>query len=388
MNDIEYQWIDTDHDLAQLCQSLSQQTAIAIDTEFVRTRTYFAHIGLLQVADKHGVYLIDPLSIKKIKPFADILTNPDIVKVIHACSEDLEVFHYAFGVFPMNIFDTQVAAGFAGYGSSIGYANLIRTIKDIDIPKHETRSDWLQRPLSDAQLRYAALDVEYLLDVHALLVGQLQQKQRVSWVESDCVGIIDKLRYTEHEETYFLRIKSAWKLQRDQLAVLKAVCRWRERLAREQDKTRSHIIKDTSVYDIALKLPLDVKQLKRIQDISYRFVDEYYKPLLSLIVDTLDDQADYPDMLDRPLSSAQTALLKKLKAYVGEIAQRLDLPQELLVRKKDYEMLIRSNVAGVYELPSSLTDWRQAVVGDALLHFLQPELSPATSLLVTTNGDS
>lgn len=378
MNPIDFQWIDTDDALAQLCVSLSQQTAIAIDTEFVRTRTYFAHIGLLQVADSHGVYLIDPLTIKNTQPFADILTNPSIVKVIHACSEDLEVFHHAFGVYPVNIFDTQVAAGFAGYGASIGYANLIRTIKEIDIPKHETRSDWLQRPLSDAQLRYAALDVEYLLDVYALLLEQLQSKQRLAWVEADCAALVDKLRDTDHEATYFLRIKSAWKLQRDQLAVLKAVCRWRERLAREQDKTRSHIIKDTSLFDIAFKLPLDIKQLKRIQDISYRFVEEYHKSLIALINNTLDDQADYPDVLDRPLNTAQTALLKTLKVKVSELAQHLDLPQELLVRKKDYEMLIRSKATGNYQLPSTLMGWRKTVVGDALLHFLQ-QSTPAVT---------
>ena len=374
MNTADVQWIDNDRALRELCDSLAQQTAIALDTEFVRTRTYFPHIGLLQIADAQGIYLIDPLQIKEIKPFANILTNPNIVKVVHACSEDLEVFHHAFGVYPLNIFDTQIAAGFAGYGASIGYANLVREVKDFEIPKQETRSDWLQRPLSDAQLRYAALDVEYLLEIYSLLVEKLQQFERLSWAQTDSQTMVTKLQETSHEDTYFLRIKSAWKLKKDQLAVLMAVCRWRERLARKLDKTRSHIIKDTSLYDIAHKLPMDAKQLKRIQDISFRFVDEYGREVVELIIDTLDDQADYPEPLSKPLSIQQTSQLKQLKSAVGCIAKSLDLPQELLVRKKDYEALLRSKYQGdetsQYELPESLCNWRQSVVGDVLLQVL------------------
>ncbi|MFT6202246.1 MAG: ribonuclease D, partial [Candidatus Endobugula sp.] len=235
---IEYQWIDTDAALAKLCEQLSQQSAIALDTEFVRTRTYYPHIGLLQIADAHGVYLIDPLAITKTQPMADVLTNPNVVKVVHACSEDLEVFRHAFGVFPESLFDTQVAAGFAGFGSSIGYANLMREMKQIDIPKQETRSDWLQRPLSDAQLRYAALDVEYLLEIHRELSATLQAQQRAEWVQSDCQRMIDKLRNTDHEDIYYQRIKTAWKLEADQLTVLANICRWREVEAKQQDVPR------------------------------------------------------------------------------------------------------------------------------------------------------
>jgi ribonuclease D len=376
---IDYQWIETDRALAQLCESLAQQPAIAVDTEFVRTRTYYAHIGLLQIADKNGVYLIDPLSINNMQPFADILINPKVIKVIHACSEDLEVFQYAFGVLPTALFDTQIAAGFASYGSSIGYANLLRSVKEIDIPKHETRSDWLQRPLSDAQLNYAALDVVYLLSLYDTLVAKLTSLQRLSWVESDCVAIVDKLRYTNHEEAYFQRIHSAWKLHPDQLAVLKAVCRWRERQARDRDLPRGRVLKDTSVFDIALKLPMDIQQLKRIQDMHHRFVEEYGQHLLTLIIDTLDDQADYPERLPQPLTIEQNKILKQLKQSIAKIAETIDVPQELLVRKKDYEALIRLNSQNnqVFQLPHALMDWRQAIVGETLLAGLQATLGNA-----------
>jgi ribonuclease D len=367
--DITYQWIDSDAALAELCKSLSTQSAIALDTEFVRTRTYYPHIGLLQIADKNGVYLIDPLAIDNAQPMADVLTNPAIVKVVHACSEDLEVFHYAFGVLPESLFDTQVAAGFAGYGASIGYANLLREIKHIDIPKQETRSDWLQRPLSDAQLRYAALDVEYLLEIYRGLVAKLQQQQRLLWVESDCQGMINKLRNTHHENTYYTRVKSAWKLDAEQLTVLAAICRWREGQAKKNDVPRSRIVKDVSLFDIALKLPMDMQQLKRIQEISPRFLDVLGKEFLTVVIETLNDTGYYKEPLDRPLTSAQNTTLKSLKAEVRQVAESLDLPPELLVRKKDYEALIRS--APRYYLPESLRDWRQEIIGDRLLQKVQ-----------------
>lgn len=366
--DIDYQWIETDAALVELCQHLATQPAIALDTEFVRTRTYYPHIGLLQIADQHGVYLIDPLAVSNTQVIADILKNPNIVKVVHACSEDLEVFQHAFGVLPESLFDTQIAAGFAGFGSSIGYANLLREVKQIDIPKQETRSDWLQRPLSDAQLRYAALDVEYLLEIYHGLTDQLRELGRLSWAEADCLAIVNKLRNTHHENTYYKRIKSAWKLDPEQLTVLAAVCRWREERAKQKDLPRGRILKDPTLFDIASKLPMDRSQLLRIQDMPSRFVETSGNELLTVIIDTLNDNGYYKEPLDRPLTPEQNATFKQLKAIVRQEAETLSLPPELLVRKKDYEALIRS--APKYYLPESLTTWRQAVIGDRLLQYI------------------
>ncbi len=374
MHTVEYQWIDNNLALAQLCERLSQQEAIALDTEFVRSRTYFPHVGLLQIADTEGVYLIDPLAIDDTQPFANLLQNPKVVKVVHACSEDLEVFQHAFGVLPVALFDTQIAAGFAGYGVSIGYANLLRVMEDIDIPKHETRSDWLQRPLSDSQLSYAALDVVYLLTIYKKLSKDLQAKQRLSWVESDCIAIVDKLKNTHHQEQYYLRVKSAWKLNPKQLSVLKALCAWREDQAQERDVPRSRVIKDSSLYDIAVKLPQSVAQLKPIKELFRDVINESGETLVAIIEQSSTNVDDYPAALPRPLSIEQTAVLKKLKQTVRTIAESLDVPQELLARKKDYEALIRSasdTANPQYTLPSSLTDWRETVVGTSLLDCLQ-----------------
>lgn len=367
------QWIADDQALATLCQQLQQQTVIAVDTEFARSRTYYPHIGLLQIADAQGIYLVDPLAIKQREPFADILTNPAITKVVHSASEDLEVFVHAFGVLPQSLFDTQIAAAFTGFGPSIGYANLLRELKGIDIPKQETRSDWLQRPLSDAQISYAALDVAYLLEIYHLLVTELQHLQRLEWAQADSDALVSKQRDSKSAETYYQRIKLAWKLKPQQLAVLKQLCCWREHQARAQDVPRSRIIKDNHLHDIALRLPKSHKQLQAIRGIPARLIETMADQWLLMIEEALSEanENSYPLRLPGPLSLSQTEKLKQLKHTVATIAQSLNLPQELLVRKKDYTALLQSrDHSDNYQLPHTLHGWRQAVVGDALLSCL------------------
>ena len=372
-------WINDAQALEALCQQLQQQSVIALDTEFARSRTYYPHIGLLQIADPQGIYLIDPLAIDERKAFVEVLLNPDIVKVVHSASEDLEVFEHAFGVLPTSLFDTQIAAAFAGFGPSIGYANLLRELKGIDIPKQETRSDWLQRPLSDAQITYAALDVAYLLEVYQLLNKELEHLQRLEWVCADSTALVEKQRGNNHPETYYQRIKLAWKLKPKQLAVLKQLCHWRELQALSQDVPRGRIIKDNSLYEIAMRLPRNHKQLQAIRDIPSGVLESSASEWLSMIEAVVHDETDscqYPPRLPGPLNVPQTELLKQLKRIVATIAESLNLPQELLVRKKDYTALLHSlnpssKEEGACQLPNTLKGWRKDVVGQALLSYLQ-----------------
>lgn len=159
-------WIEQDTELAELCQRWRQQAAIAVDTEFMRTSTFYPIAGLIQIGDGKGCYLIDPLAIQDFTPLRDLLLDESVTKVLHSCSEDLVVFQRLLGIVPAPLFDTQIAAAFAGYGFSLGYAGLVKAVLNTEIPKEETRSDWLQRPLSVAQLKYAALDVAHMLIVY------------------------------------------------------------------------------------------------------------------------------------------------------------------------------------------------------------------------------
>ena len=167
-------WVDDKATLDSLCASWMQQARIAIDTEFMRSSTYYPHAGLIQVGDGKGCYLIDPLAIDDLSSLAVLMTHPATVKVIHSCSEDLEVFRFLLGVVPSPLMDTQIAAAYANMGFSLGYAALINDQLGIALDKGETRSDWMQRPLSQSQLHYAALDVAYLLIVYGKILVALK----------------------------------------------------------------------------------------------------------------------------------------------------------------------------------------------------------------------
>lgn len=369
-----FEWIDSDKRFAQLCASLNEQQAIAIDTEFVRTSTFYPIAGLIQIADPYGIYLIDPLAIKNPEPLAQVFQNPQVVKVIHACLEDLEVFKCFTGVVPVSIFDTQIAAAFAGFGASIGYAKLIESIESVTVPKQETRSNWLQRPLSAAQLKYAALDVEHLLGVYSVLMDTLESKNRLDWVESDCELLTTNFGANSQVDAYFLKIKSAWKLKPRQLAVLQVLCEWREHEARKLDVPRSRVLKDHTLLEIAMSLPKTIEQLARMQDFWRSAIEKYGEHIMALIKQRLNSVEPLPRVLDPPLDGKRMALFKNIKQYIKTIAESLDMPPEWLARKKDIEYIVRSEQkTGQYELPSTLLDWRKEVIGQPLLSYLEQD---------------
>ena len=168
-----FQMIIDQNDLPDLLTQWSKASHLAIDTEFIRTNTFLAKPGLIQIADQHGVYLIDPLAITDLSGLVSILENPDIIKVMHAMSEDVDLLFHSLGARINRVFDTQIAAAFAGIGASLGYQNLVMQVLNVTLDKGETRSDWLQRPLSDSQLSYAAMDVVYLMKLYEALTPKL-----------------------------------------------------------------------------------------------------------------------------------------------------------------------------------------------------------------------
>ena len=369
-----FEWVDNGQRLSILVDQWRQQRVIALDTEFIRSRTFFPKIGLLQVADAQGIYLIDPLSIVDIQPLQSVLQDTQVIKVLHSCSEDLDVFQHYLSVLPTPLFDTQIAAAFAGYGASIGYANLVNTLQGDSIPKQETRSDWLQRPLSQSQLEYAALDVDALLPIYRQLVADLNKQQRLSWVETECQQLLHKYEVGEAFSQYYRRVKSAWKLQPHQLFVLQNLCAWREQQVRQLDIPRSRLIKDATLWEIAKTTPSNLKALKRIRDIHPRFIEKYGVHCLKVIQESLDNPTEYPEAIPLPLAAEQMDLFKRLKSKVVAIAEALKIPPEFLARKKDLELLVRSVQGSSMTLPQSLQGWRDEIIGQPLLDLMKEQL--------------
>lgn len=343
--------------------------AIALDTEFVRTNTYYAKLGLVQIYDGEQARLLDPLQPDLQAPLAAIMEDAKLVKVLHSCSEDIQILQSYCGVEIVNVFDTQIAAAMSGFGFSLSYQKLVESICGVQLPKDATRSDWLQRPLADAQLDYAALDVIYLLDVYARLRAQLERNQRLSWLQEDCEQLLAQVQTDVVQDELYLRVKVAWQLNPQELHILRALCSWREQQAIQRNKPRNWIVSDRAFVALAKRQPTALVELSAIDDLSSHAIKRYGKTLLELIERCAADGASlYPSVLPKPLGRGQNALLKKLKALVRDKAEQLGVAPEVIVRKKDYEQLLRNAESEVSELAaSSLPGWRHAIIGAELV---------------------
>ncbi len=375
---IDIHWILDDASLAQHCAAWRRLPFVALDTEFMRVDTFYPIAGLVQVSEGERAYLIDPLRIGDWTAFAQLLEDPALIKVLHACSEDLEVFQRLTGSLPEPLFDTQLAAGYLDLGFSMGYSRLVQAVLEIELPKGETRSDWLQRPLSPTQVSYAAEDVVHLAAVYRALQGRLSE-QKQAWVLDDGAELVANLRRDVEPESLYRESKLGWKLSRQQLAVLRALYAWRECEARARNQPRNRIIREQSLWPLARSQPDNLVALARIEDMHPRTVRQDGKALLELIANAAaTPPADWPEPLPEPLPVEASALLKKLRAVGQRQAERLGIAPELMLRKKILEALLKSGYPdGPYQLPDSLRGWRRELMGQALLDCLASEGDPA-----------
>ncbi|SEA34695.1 ribonuclease D [Microbulbifer marinus] len=358
-------WIDSDDQLAELCARWRQQNAVALDTEFMRSRTFYPQPALVQVGDGERCYLIDNLAVENLQPLRELLLDTGVTKIMHSCSEDLETLERLLGAIPEPIFDTQIAAALTGMGAGLGYAATVKELLNIDLPKSETRSDWLQRPLSDAQKNYAALDVAWLPLLYGVLVKRLREQERLEWLQEDCTALVTAARSPQPPELYYQRVKGAWRLRGKQLAALQDLCAWREREARLRDVPRNHLLKENVCMNLAQQLPQHKATLVQ-PGLEGRALREHGDTLLQIIARAAERE-DAPPRLPQPLSRREGEWLKLLRQEVNAIAELENLPAEILVRKKELEALVQ---APRPELQGRLAGWRGEVIGKPLLELL------------------
>ena len=367
----DYHWVADSGTLAGLCRDWQYSPVLALDTEFIRTDTFYPRPGLLQCSVGADCYLLDPLAIDDFAPLAELFQDPDITKVLHAPGEDLEVFDRLLGVLPSPLLDTQVGAALAGHDFSLSYQRLCETLLGETVEKGETRSDWLQRPLTPGQCHYAALDVAWLPQLAAQLQRQLADLGRLSWWEEEGELALAGYRQLPAPEQYYRKVKGAWRLDALGLAVLAAVITWREYRARERNIPRSWLLKDSLALDIAERRPQQLDQLRAL-GVAPKTLQREGETLLKVIHQALALPADQrPPALAEPLPRALAPLLKALKKCARERAGALQLPLEILVRNRDYEALLQDWQPGrPVTLPPSLQGWRRPVVADALVAIL------------------
>ncbi|WP_158269367.1 ribonuclease D [Saccharospirillum sp. MSK14-1] len=371
-------WIAGDSALAEACQLWSSADVLALDTEFVRTETYFARLGLIQVALDGRCSLIDPLTISDWSALVEILENPAIIKVFHSLSEDAEVLLNSTGARVAPVFDTQIAAALANHDLQMGFARLVAAEFDVQLPKEATRSDWLKRPLDAVQCEYAAADVYWLEKLFNRLAPALRDQKRFDWVVEDSNRAAADSLPTD-PAVYYLRLRGAWKLKGERLMALQQLAQWRELQAREQDVNRSRILSDAEIIQVADTMPTSLAALGNLKGLHPRKVRLFGDAILNIL-----DQAkaspreQWPARVPGPLPVAQADLMRDLKTHLGELAEQLSVPVEVLARRKQLEALVRSGYPqGEYQVPAPLQGWRQSLVAEPLVQYLEEQRDAA-----------
>jgi ribonuclease D len=364
---MSWQLVESDAALAELLGRFADCEAVMVDTEFMRRNTFYPQVALLQLCfanagdDEPVAWLVDPLRIEDTWQLRELFVRPGIIKVLHSASEDLEVFQRWLGVLPTPLFDTQRAAALLNVGFGMGYRALVGDITGVDLPKGEQRSDWLRRPLTQSQCEYAAQDVSYLLPVWRELHSKAIECERMDWILAD--GFDAVTAASAEGEGYHTRIKSAWKLDRRQLAALAAICRWREQVARERDKPRSWIIDDKTCLELARRNPRNVHQLRALE-LPPPVLRRYAEQLLDILAaQGALPEGSLPARLPQPLDARQRDALKRLKARGRDLAGELAMAPEILLPGKDYELLLREDAGEDIAVPAYWLGWRgEAVV--------------------------
>ena len=348
--------------LRTLVDAWPPAAGIALDTEFVRERTYYPRLCLVQVAAADRLALIDPLAIADARALVAPLIDPTRPKLLHAARQDVEALLPLTGKPLAPVFDTQLAAALLGFASQVGYAELVRQLLGVELAKGHARTDWARRPLSPEQLAYAADDVRYLPALAALLDERLAAAGRSGWMEEESAALTDLSLYRVEPAEAWRRLKGLERLQPAVQRAIRALARWREDRAMERDLPRGWVLPDAALYDIAQARPRTREDLSRIGSVPRATADRAAGDILK----ALSDESDVPDdpiVDDGPRAgSEQRRRFRALQQRVLSIAGELAIQPEVLATRRDLTALLR----GERELPV-LTGWRRSVIGEPLL---------------------
>lgn len=367
---VNYQIITQLNDLQRVCLAARDADLVMLDTEFVRVRTFYPQLGLIQLYDGENLSLIDPLAFDDMAPFVELLQDVSVLKVLHACGEDLEVFHNAFGCVPFPMVDTQVMAAFLGHGLSTGFAALVNEFVGVELDKSESRTDWLARPLSQKQLDYAAADVFYLLPMYQQLLEKVTQAGWWDAAQQESeLFTVKRIKNTNPEFAY-LDLKGAWQLSPKQLAILKPLATWRYEEAVRRDLALNFVVKEADLLTIA-RLGLTNPNRMIEEGADPRGIRRHSDKIIALVKAGQQISADqYPPQIE-PLMDypGYKQLFKKLKDEVKAVSQTTGLATEFLASKKQLNQLLSwvwKKERNPEKLPDVMQGWRLPILGEKL----------------------
>ena len=331
---MDYQIITTGEGLTDWLATLADGP-LALDTEFVRTRTYYPLLGLFQIFDGHQLALVDPVAISDLSALWQQLHTPERVSVLHAASEDLELIHHQSGAMPAKVHDTQLALAFCGHGMSMGFNAMTQLLLGVELEKDQARTDWLARPLTPRQLDYAAADVHYLMPCYVKLLQQLEANGRLAWFEEECAALVARRQAQSRADEAYRDVGNAWQLGRRELAVLRTLCAWREGEAQRRNLALNFVVKEPHLYKCAQHMPTTMRELDQLGLLQPE-IRNHGRTLLRLIDEAKQtDPESWPTRIQRLIEFPHYKHeLKRIKARVDQAAADYSVPAELIASKK------------------------------------------------------
>ncbi|MBR2835409.1 MAG: ribonuclease D [Coriobacteriales bacterium] len=362
--------IASDEQLSLYIEHISGCDAVAIDTEFIRENSYFPKLCLLQIGTFRTQVVIDVLSIQNFDPLLKLFSDNRVTKIIHACTQDMEVLYKSFGIVPQPIFDTQVAAAFLGWRNQVGYAQLVQDLYGIRLPKSQSLTDWSQRPLDSQQIEYALDDVRYLPQIWKNFLSQLDKKGRISWVTPEFKKLCDTNSFDIDPQDAWKHLKRINSISGVQLSVAREVASWREIKARELDLPRRKLLSDELVVEISRVIPQTAEALHKI-----RGMDEYPDANEGEILDACRRGLDippkeYPEPPQKPKPSVEhESICDLMYALTRVMAKKLGVATTVLASRDDLEDVLKHPETSVV-----MNGWRYDILGCKLKDLLSGQI--------------
>ena len=356
--------------LSAFCERASSSRILAVDTEFLREKTYYPKLCLIQVATHDELASIDPLAIDDLSPLKALFEDERITKVFHACTQDLEVILYAMGCVVAPVFDTQLAAAYLGMRQQVGYGALVERYTGVHLPKADSLTDWSRRPLDAEQLAYAEDDVRFLPGIYDAMMTQLVAKNRLGWITPEMEELTDRSHYERVPEEAYLHLKRSSSLTRRQLAVAREVCAWRERLAASRDVPRKWVVSDEILVEVSKRCPKSVDRLHRIrgtEQISQRESEALVRAVRKGLA---IGPTDLPAPKRRERSSAESeGVVDLMYALLRIISDRSGIAPQLIATRDDLLDLASGHCDG-----RLCQGWRHELAGVHLERLLAGEI--------------
>lgn len=365
--------------LKAFCDRAESSPILCIDTEFLREKTFYAKLCLIQLATEDEIAIVDPLAFRDLSPLKQLFMNENIVKVFHAASQDLEIIYHDFGCLPTPVYDTQVAATLLGQSQQVGYGALVHSVCGVQLAKTESYTDWSKRPLSPSQVSYAEDDVRYLPKMYHIQVDQLTKSNRLQWLDGEFASMTDPARYDVDPRQLYLKLKRVGHLSRRQLSAAREITAWREEMARKHNIPRKWVLADEQIIEAAKREPVTIDSLFEVRGIREKVNTAEARELVARVKAGLALPEDQLPTVSKPSNNQANVDLQVdlMLALLRDRARANNIAIQTLASRDELEELARN----MNDRCALMKGWKRTLVGEDLLRLLKGEIS------LSLNGD-